>query len=86
MSYLPNDAISLAYISVENLVPPAVGDGPLPLVYSGDAHAVGMPSFEFKWDQLFGTASDDNPLLTPRMAARIHSLVGLATEDELRDY
>ena len=85
MSYLPNDAISLAYLRAENLVPPAVKDGP-PLVYSGGAHAVEMPSFKIKWVQLFGTTSDDNPLLTPRMAARIHSLVSLATEDELRDY
>jgi len=93
LSYLPNDAISLAYIKVENLIPRstsrtingklAVQDGP-PLVYTRAMHMIKKATYEFKWDRLFGTSADQ--FLTPIMAARIHDMAGSKVDHELRDY
>ena len=93
LSYLPNDALSLAYVKVENLIPGstlrtidgklAVQDGP-PLVHTGATHRIKKATYEFKWDRLFGTSAD--AFLTPRMAARIHDMAGYKVDHELRDY
>ena len=86
LSYLPNDAISLAHVKVENLIPGsssmaidgklAVQDGS-PLVYTGATHRIEKATYEFKWDCLFGTSAD--LFLTPKMAARIHNMAGYWT-------
>ncbi len=88
--YLPNHAILLAYVKVENLIPGsssrtidgklAVQDGS-PLVYTGATHRIEKAIYEFKWDHLFGTSADS--FLTPRMAARIHDMAGYKVDNEL---
>ncbi|KAL3775062.1 hypothetical protein ACHAW5_001196 [Stephanodiscus triporus] len=82
LSYLPNDAISLAYIKVENLIPGSTSrtiDGKI-----APLDRIEKATCTVKWDGLFGTSVD--PLLTPRMAARIHELAGITLDHELRDY
>jgi hypothetical protein len=94
-SYLPNDAISLAYVKVENLIPGSSSrtiDGKLavqedhgsPLVYTGATHRIEKATYEFKWDRLFGTSA--HPFLTPKMAAHIHNMAGYKVDNELRNY
>jgi hypothetical protein len=89
LSYLPNDAISLAYIKVENLIPGSTSrtiDGkiaPLP-VYTGATDRIEKATYMVKWECLFGTSVD--PLLTPRMAACIHDRADYVVAHELRDY
>ena len=93
LSYLPNSAILLAYIKVENLIPGSTWrtvDGGLvvkdrpPLVYTGDSRTIGLPTHEFQWFHLFGLST--KPFLTPRMAAHIHNYVGLPIENEFTEY
>ena len=87
-AYLPNDAISLAYIKVENLMSGstwrtaegglAVKDRP-PLNYKVDRREL-LPMDEIDWDSLYGKSSD-NSLLTPGMAAHMCKILQRYTGD-----
>jgi hypothetical protein len=87
-AYLPNDAISLAYIKVENLMSGstwrtaegglAVKDRP-PLDYKVDRREL-LPMDEIDWDSLYGKSSD-NSLLTPGMAAHMCEILQRYTGD-----